>query len=667
STFSLLTWKWRTEYLLTTAASSGGQVTATGGPWVPQGTNVSVTASPDPGHVFIGWTGDSAFTITNLNFPMTRPVSLTATFAADADADGLADSWETEHFGNLAQTAAGDPDSDGVTNAEEFRRGSDPNFAETLIVSDGLSSQWINTQRDPALPGQLGVVDFGSGYRGAYDNSNDNRFGNDTTFVTDTNLLADFASFQSPRVIIRSNLWDSSWSTNFSASMEFTVGDNDGNCFYFRYRDEQNWYRATVCGETETPTRPRLGVSVQSRVNGQYAEIPGTVDPGIFTDPLDTSGYKRVRVTVNATNENFEVRVIGWNSFLPTPDFDPASERIVVFTDANHITGRIGFGLWGQGGFGGPNAVNGIPVPSGAMVDNIVVTVGTSNVFTENWETAPLTNGFPAGWINPFAGVGPATIEGDWQASAHGTIMQLSNFGSNTTGTAFEPRADVDGPVLLAPAQGENYLLEIGFHPFDDDGIGFVYNFYDTNNYSRVFFVSEATADGRVPQGLSVSRKSAGQWTNVVAGDNAFIYRPGQPFAVEFANNNGSYRLRVRELENPATTYEWQWQDAAATGTNKFGLTTWAQTDAHFLHARAFRIPTQVVPGDFHITSVAVSAGNIVLGVTNPSALPYDVQVNTNLATTAWTTVATGQTDAQWTGPVPTGTSQSYWRLARNP
>jgi hypothetical protein len=668
STFSLITWKWRTDFLLTTAGTNGGQVTATAGSWIPQGTNVTVTAVADPGHLFIGWAGDSASTSSNLSFSMIRPVTLTAMFAADSDGDGLADSWEIASFGNLGQTAAGDPDNDGVSNGDEFRRGSDPNYAEALAASDGLSSQWINTQRDPVLPGQLGVVDFAPGYRGAYDNSNDNRFGNDATFVGSTNLLADFASFQSSRVIIRSNLWDASWAATFSASIEFIVGDNDGNCFYFRYRDEQNWYRVTVCGEAETITRPRLGVSVQSRVNGKYAEIPGTVDPGIFTDPLDTTGYKRVRVTINATNENFEVRVIGWNSLLATPIFDPASERIVAFTDTNHATGRIGFGLWGQGGFGGPNATNGIPVPSGALVDNIVLTVGGSNVFTETWETAALTNGFPTGWTNPLAGAGPGTIEGDWQVSAHGTIMQLSNFGPSTTGTEFAPKADTDGPILLAPSPGvENYLLELGFHPFDDDGIGLVYNFFDTNNYSRVLFVSESTGIGRVPQGLTVSRKRNGQWSDLVLGDGTFIYHPGQPFAVEFANNNGACRLRARELDNPALVYEWQWQDDAGRATNRFGLATWGETDAHFLYARAFKIPTQTVVGELQISSVALSGNNIVLGVSKPAAMQYDVQIKTNLMTATWTTVESGQTASQWTGPIPAGISEAYWRLRRNP
>jgi len=45
----------------------------------------------------------------------------------DSDADGLLDSWENSNFGNLSQTASGDPDSDGVGNLIEMKLGSDPN------------------------------------------------------------------------------------------------------------------------------------------------------------------------------------------------------------------------------------------------------------------------------------------------------------------------------------------------------------------------------------------------------------------------------------------------------------------------------------------------------------------------------------------------------------
>lgn len=45
---------------------------------------------------------------------------------SDSDGDGLPDSWEMEHFGNLSETAMGDPDSDGRTNLAEYQAGTDP-------------------------------------------------------------------------------------------------------------------------------------------------------------------------------------------------------------------------------------------------------------------------------------------------------------------------------------------------------------------------------------------------------------------------------------------------------------------------------------------------------------------------------------------------------------
>ncbi len=44
----------------------------------------------------------------------------------DTDADGLADSWETTHFGNLAETSSGNSDSDSLSNRAESLVGSSP-------------------------------------------------------------------------------------------------------------------------------------------------------------------------------------------------------------------------------------------------------------------------------------------------------------------------------------------------------------------------------------------------------------------------------------------------------------------------------------------------------------------------------------------------------------
>ena len=52
----------------------------------------------------------------------------------DPDGDGLPDWWETEHFGNLAETAAGDPDADGFTSLEEFLSGTLPTSAASRLA-----------------------------------------------------------------------------------------------------------------------------------------------------------------------------------------------------------------------------------------------------------------------------------------------------------------------------------------------------------------------------------------------------------------------------------------------------------------------------------------------------------------------------------------------------
>ena len=150
---------------------------------------------------------------------MLRPITLTASFTPDSDADGLADSWETQYFGNLAQNGAGDPDGDGVTNANEYLNGTNPNFAEVLVASDGYWTSGPTPSGDVALPGIARVIDFGSGYRGVFDDSNDNRSGNDFTFIASTNY-GDFARFQSPRYVVKPTLWNNSWTTNFSYSAE---------------------------------------------------------------------------------------------------------------------------------------------------------------------------------------------------------------------------------------------------------------------------------------------------------------------------------------------------------------------------------------------------------------------------------------------------------------
>jgi hypothetical protein len=53
----------------------------------------------------------------------------------DSDSDGLPDWWEIQYFGNLSQTASGDPDGDGLTNLQEFQQGRNP--TKNAVADDG--------------------------------------------------------------------------------------------------------------------------------------------------------------------------------------------------------------------------------------------------------------------------------------------------------------------------------------------------------------------------------------------------------------------------------------------------------------------------------------------------------------------------------------------------
>lgn len=57
---------------------------------------------------------------------------------ADADNDGLPDSWEETYFGNTTnQTGSDDPDGDGLNNTQEYELGTDPTVADS--DGDGLN------------------------------------------------------------------------------------------------------------------------------------------------------------------------------------------------------------------------------------------------------------------------------------------------------------------------------------------------------------------------------------------------------------------------------------------------------------------------------------------------------------------------------------------------
>ncbi|MBN2505691.1 MAG: hypothetical protein JXQ71_03245 [Verrucomicrobia bacterium] len=663
--FSAITWQWRTDYRLTVPSNQpSGIVIATPGEWQPEGTPVEVTAVPEFEYVFGGWSGDSLSTDPSLSFTMTRPISLVPLFLPDFDMDGMADAWEEDYFGDMTQEPTGDFDGDGRNNVEEFTQGSDPTFVETVVATDGLSAQFENAQRDPALAGEFLVQDFGMGFHGAFDTSNDYRRADDPAngpYVANV-------SFEGPRMVVRNDVWDPAWSSNFTARVIMTVGDNDGNCVYWRYQNHSNWYRVTVCGE-DNPAgwRALLGVSVQKRIGDTYTQL--ALDSSFFTDPDDGTdpasivGWKRIRVNLTSVGTNHTVMVEGWDVDAVPPSWNPGSVTL-SFTDADLADGRLAVGHWGQGVDPAlPTAE--MPIDDGVLIEDVAIEVDSTTVFHENWSMAPLPEQFPAGWSNPYAGV--LGLQGDWRMSAHGTIVQMSNFAPPTSSTASDARADADAMILLAPDPGvANYQLELGFHPFDDDGIGFVYDYVDADNFARAMFVSEASGATRIPQGLNISRKSGGVWSDIVVEDLNFVYQPGHPFAVRFSNNNGQYRLFAWNIDDPGTVHGWTWADQQSAATNRFGLTTWGEIDAHVLYARALSLPEGAAP-ELRILDIRAAGEQVTLQVLNTTGNAYNVEVSLTLDPASWSPVASGLTATEWTGSVPTGATTAFYRLVATP
>ncbi len=75
-------------------------------------------------------------------------------YVNDTDQNGMSDAWEISNFGATGQDPNGDPDSDGLTNIEEFQRGANPNNSDTngdgvidgIAVAIGISA--TNTDLD---------------------------------------------------------------------------------------------------------------------------------------------------------------------------------------------------------------------------------------------------------------------------------------------------------------------------------------------------------------------------------------------------------------------------------------------------------------------------------------------------------------------------------------
>jgi hypothetical protein len=135
------------QHLFSQGVLQGSTVTlslvATGAPplwyrWIRGGSGFATTSVP--ALVITNFQATATFRVGVTNKAVPAGVfsptsgSITLTLIPDADGDGLGDAWEIAYFGSTnANNAALDTDGDGMTNSDEFRSGTNPTNALSVL------------------------------------------------------------------------------------------------------------------------------------------------------------------------------------------------------------------------------------------------------------------------------------------------------------------------------------------------------------------------------------------------------------------------------------------------------------------------------------------------------------------------------------------------------
>ncbi|TAE77446.1 MAG: LamG domain-containing protein [Verrucomicrobia bacterium] len=241
----------------------------------------------------------------------------------DGDFDGLDDNWEISNFGNIgAQNGAGDPDGDRDDNAAEFAADTDPNDRTSHIDTDspvdGISDAWeefyfpgVGTLAtdDDDLDGLSSLEEF---LRGT--NPNDLLSNGEADGDADNDGLDD--------------AWERLYFTNVVAQGAAGDLDLDG---------------ASNLAEYNAASNPNVSASTPTDVNGDGQ--PDTVLNLPFT-ALGSGGI------LDATGEatGFTTRLPGTGAALATPndanlDIDTASGLLNITSTTSDFNGQVGMNV----------------------------------------------------------------------------------------------------------------------------------------------------------------------------------------------------------------------------------------------------------------------------------------------------------------------------------
>lgn len=266
--------------------------------------------------------------------------------------DGLNDAWETFYFGNLTETAGGDPDGDLYTNAEEYQLGTDPAnpLSSPDSDADGLNDGWEATYF--FIPGDTREIVLAK-HDGTSDPDGDG-YANEQ----EETALTHPTTSQKPSDTDADGLIDS-WEQFHFGSLAPLPGDLGGDGDAFTNLQEQN-----------AGSDPKLTASVPTDIDGD-----GTPDSAEFFQPY------------TADSDTLHL----WHlDEVDQPAADAGSEPVAL--TAVNANGRMwatslaGFGTGFNPSAGRGTATGGAlsakPLASGAGDDATLTYAGVDGAFT---------------------------------------------------------------------------------------------------------------------------------------------------------------------------------------------------------------------------------------------------------------------------------------------
>jgi uncharacterized repeat protein (TIGR02543 family) len=127
---------------------------ATGGGDIEEGNSTTLTATPNTGYLFTGWSGDATGATNPLTITVDAAKTITANFikdTSDDDGDGLSNYEEMAVHGTDKTKA--DTDGDGLTDKQEIDRGWNAHSSDKAVIDAVMEMMGATPSTTPYTDG----------------------------------------------------------------------------------------------------------------------------------------------------------------------------------------------------------------------------------------------------------------------------------------------------------------------------------------------------------------------------------------------------------------------------------------------------------------------------------------------------------------------------------